>query len=87
MTICLRAEVDQQAKEKPNPVSTQKSAYVDEDDDNELEVCLYPPNSTEFEITQLHKDIRYLKCTTTTVLVGMTVYFVGSVIATFIFNE
>ena len=59
-----------------------------EDDDNELEVCLYPPNScTEFEITQLHKDIRYLKCTTTTVLVGMTGYFVGSVIATFIFNE
>ena len=41
MAISCRAEVDQEAKEKPNPVSTQKSAYVDKDDDNELGDMLF----------------------------------------------
>jgi hypothetical protein len=45
-----RAEVDQDAKEKPNPVSTQKSAYVDEDDDNELGDMLF------------HADVKEADC-------------------------
>ena len=47
MAISCRPEVDQEAKEKPNPVSTQKSAYVDEDDDNELGDMLFHANVKE----------------------------------------
>jgi hypothetical protein len=50
VAISCRAEVDQEAKEKPNPVSTQKSAYVDEDDDNELGDMLF------------HADVKEADC-------------------------
>ena len=50
MASSCRAEVDQDAKEKPNPVSTQKSAYVDKDDDNELGDMLF------------HADVKEADC-------------------------
>ena len=50
MANSCQAEVDQEAKEKPNPVSTQKSAYMDEDDDNELGDMLF------------HADVKEADC-------------------------